>query len=311
MAVFSKELKPSEGSIEVWREFDLDMSLNASFVLPFFDKHRDIHVKFYGWSRGLKIKKEANTLRFSNGDVRGALLLSGAWFNPQKEIAKVKRNARNILEEFLEVFPGLGISINPWDKVGMLYAIFLSRNTDYYRNTVKWMKKILKIAESEDGLPEVRLSRIGKSYQIKQLSMVRGDFKMVFQNNVLKEDYSLDRFMEIRERILSVKYCGPKIAHGWGLFSLGLTCLSQVDRHLLDIGRSLGIISSEDRVPSKNLCINSRCFTESDCRVSDKCITHKLYRLFGIMAGWFQTSVYLYGVKYLKYGRDLFKILRR
>ena len=310
MVIHGRQFGSIEESVEVWREFDLDLSLNASFVLPLFDKHHDEYVKFYGWSRGLKLRKETNTLKISHGTFREALLLSGAWFNPHVEIKKTERNARNILEEFLGVFPGLGVAINPWDRLAMLYTIFLSRNTDYYRNTVPWMRKILEKAKSEDKLSMVNVSSIGKSYQIKQLSMVKQDFEEI-RKEMVEQDHSLNDFMNIRKRILSVKYCGPKIVHGWGLFSLGLTCLSQVDRHLLIIGKSLGIISSDDKIPSKNFCINSRCFINNDCEILNKCITYKLYKFFGDMAGWFQTAVYLYGVKYLRNGMDPYRILRR
>ncbi len=308
--MYDKQLSSNEESVEVWEEFDLDLSLKASFVLPFFDKHHDEFVKFYGWSRGLTMKREGNTIKIGYGTFREALLLSGAWFNPQLEIKKTARNARNILEEFLEVFPGLGIAINPWDRLAMLYTIFLSRNTDYYGNTVPWMKKILKMAKSEDKLSMVRLNRIGKSYQIKQLSMIKQDFERI-RKEITEHACSLDNFMKIRKRVLSVKYCGPKIVHGWGLFSLGLTCLSQVDRHLLSIGKYIGIIGNDDKIPSKSFCINSRCFTDNDCRILNKCITYKLYKFFGDMAGWFQTAVYLYGVKYLRNRIDPYKILRR
>ena len=311
MMIFNKQLRSGGGSVEVWREFNLDESLNASFVLPFFEKHNRGYVKFYGWSRGLRIELEADTLRFNLSSPREVLMLSGAWFNPHLEIAKTSRNAKKILEKFLEVFPGLGIAINPWDRIGMLYTIFLSRNTDYYRNTVIWMKKVFKMAETEDKLSNVRLNSIGRSYQLKQLYKVREKLISILNDNSSAESYSLDKFLEIRKRILAVKYCGPKIAHGWGLFSLGLTCLSQVDRHLLRIGEALGIIDPDDKIPLKSLCAYSRCFVRKDCKIIDRCITYKMYRLFGVAAGWLQTATYLYGAKYLSKGRDPFKVLRR
>lgn len=311
MTIFDRRLNSDEGSLEVWGEFSLDESLNASFVLPFFEKHDREYVKIYGYGRGLKIKHEANTLRFNLGSFNEVLLLSGAWFNPHLEISKTSRNARKILEKFLEIFPGLGIAINPWDKVSMLYTIFLSRNTDYYQNTVIWMKKMFSIAETEDKLSTVRINNIGRSYQLRQLGKVREKLRSILEDDLQVESYSLDRFLDIRKRLLSVKYCGPKIAHGWGLFSLGLTCLSQVDRHLLKIGKALGIINLDDKIPLKNLCIHSKCFISKDCKIIDRCITYKMYRLFGGMAGWLQTSTYLYGAKYLSRGRDPFKLLRK
>jgi len=311
MVIFDKQLNPDGQYVEVWREFNLDESLNASFVLPFFEKHSRGYVKFYGWNRGLRIECEADTLRFNLGSPNEVLMLSGAWFNPHLEIANASRNARKILEKFLEVFPGLGIAINPWDKIGMLYTVFLSRNTDYYRNTVIWVKKIFKIAETEDKLSNVRFNNIGRSYQLRQLNKVRGKLTSILKDNLSVESHSLNKFLEIRKKLLSVEYCGPKIAHGYGLFSLGLTCLSQVDRHLLRIGEALGIIDPDDKIPLKNLCAYSKCFISNDCKIIDRCITYKMYKSFGVAAGWLQTATYLYGAKYLSKGKDPFKILRR
>jgi hypothetical protein len=92
-----------------------------------------------------------------------------------------------------------------------------------------------------------RLNNIGRSYQLRQLNKVRGKLTSILKDNLSVESHSLNKFLEIRKKLLSVEYCGPKIAHGWGLFSLGLTCLSQVDRHLLRIGEALGIIDPDDK----------------------------------------------------------------
>lgn len=312
MNVFSENKLLEEESIEVWNRFSIEESLNASFVLPFFEKHKNGYVKIFGYRKGLKIRQEDGFLRFEKGDAYDVSLLTGLWFNPFNESLKLCRNAKNIIERFLEIFPGLGIAINPWDRLGMFYTVFLSRNTDYYRNTVNWMKKIFREAEHEDKLGSLEFSRIGRSYQLRNLSQVREIVNEIFQDELVKSSiFSIEEFYEIRKKMLSVKFCGPKIVHGWGLFSLGLTCLSQVDRHLLKIGEVLGLTAPEDKPPLKTLCASSKCFTDGDCRIADRCITYKLYKIFGEMAGWFQTATYLYGAKYLSRGRDPAKILRK
>ncbi|MDW7986579.1 MAG: hypothetical protein RMI88_05125 [Nitrososphaerota archaeon] len=298
--------------VEVWSEFSLDLSLEASFTLPLFYKMEDEYMKIYGKSRGVKIRQERNLLKYEGGDELEVLMLSGSWFNPHIEIRKTNKTARNILERLIEIFPGLGISIDPWDKIAVLYTIFLSRNTDYHNNTVKWMKKILGKALDEEAIKSVQLSDIGRSYQLEQLTEVRAKIASLFSlEEFRKEMYSLEEFLDLRKKILSVKYCGPKVVHGWGLFSLGLTYLSQVDRHLLSIGKILNVVNPDDKNPVKILCITSRCFINKDCKIVDKCITYKLYSIFGHMAGWFQTATYLYGAKYLSRGRDPYKLLKR
>lgn len=303
---------PMSRAIEVWSEFNLEQSLEASFTLPFFDKIKDEYVKSYGRYRGLRIRQERNLLEFEGGSRLEAMMLSGAWFNPHVEIRRINRNERNILEKLLDVFPGLGIAINPWDKIATFYTVFLSRNTDYHSNTVKWVKRILREAQDEEMIKSVNLSEVGKSYQLRQLIEVRDRIDSLFSlGEFKKEKYDLEDFLGLRTKMLSIKYCGPKVVHGWGLFTLGLTYLSQVDRHLLNIGRSLRIINPDDRNPEKALCITSRCFLDRDCRILERCVTYKLYRLFGCMAGWFQTAAYLYGARYLSKGIDPYSVVRK
>ncbi|MCF8884758.1 MAG: hypothetical protein QXE67_03230 [Nitrososphaerota archaeon] len=304
--------KSLSGIVEVWSEFDVELSLNASFILPFFDKFGDEYVKYYGRRRGLRIRQEKNLLKFEGGYDFEVIMFSGAWFNPHLEIRKTSRNVRSILDRLLEIFPGLGLAIDPWDKIAVLYTIFLSRNTDYHNNTVRWMKKILKMAEDEEKIKSVKLDEVGKSYQLNQLKIISDKITSIFSlEEFSREVHGLEEFLNLRKKILSIKYCGPKVAHGWGLFSLGLTCLSQVDRHLLNIGSSLGIIGPDDKNPVKSLCITSRCFLDKDCRILRKCITYKLYNLFGHMAGWFQTAIYLYGSFYLDKYRDPLRLMKK
>ncbi|MEN2974410.1 MAG: hypothetical protein ABDH32_02385 [Candidatus Caldarchaeales archaeon] len=301
----------TEGTLEVWSEFSLDQTLDASFTLPLFDKIGDKYVKSYGRSRGLKIWIEGGSLKFKGGSLLEATRLSGAWFNPHYEIQTVGRNARNILEKFLEFFPGLGISIDPWDKIAILYTVFLSRNTDYHNNTVRWMKKILKMASTEEKLSSVNLDYVGNSYQLRQLKEVKDEITSLYYLNDFEKMNMLGEFLDIRKKMLSIKYCGPKVVHGWGLFSLGLSNLSQVDRHLLYIGKYLGIISPKYKTPVKTLCMKSRCFLDRDCRILGECITYNLFRLFGYVAGWFQTAAYLYGAEYLCRGKDPLKLIKK
>lgn len=301
-------------NLEVWEEFDLEISLKASFSLPiFFEFKPKLYVKFYGFNRGLKFKIKGKKILFNGCSFKEALILSGAWFNPFEYVKNLSRVENSIIYKFIDVFPGLGIAIDPWDVKAIFYSIFLSRNTDYHNNTVRWLREILGKAVDEDGLKHINPMDFGGSYQLKQLSKVKNLLFSTFDvfNFGLNTLHSIDVYSNLKHRLLKIPYVGSKSVHALGLFSFGLTSIAPVDRHLTFIIKSLNLID-EFTTPRKNLCLKHDCYTNfSFCPISDKCLMAILMRRFGVMAGWLQTAIYLYGSLYLSRGIDPAGIIKR
>jgi len=300
--------------LEAWSEFNLSLSLEASFSLPLFERPKpNVFVKIYGHSIGLVFKTEKGAVYYNGCSLQDALLFSGAWFNPVENVKKLGRRGAAYIYEFLEVFPGLSIAVNPWDLRAMFYSIFLSRNTNYHTNTVRWLHDMAVKAGDEENLASLDPKSHGKSYQLTQLAEIKPKLDEIF--SFLTPGFGLigstDAFSHVKARLLSLPYVGSKTVHAFGLFCLGLTWLAPVDRHLTSIVRSMGIVNDRIRIPEKKLCMENNCLIDLKCPIFKDCLTAKLMRDFGIMTGWFQTATYLYGALYLTKGLDPAGILRR
>lgn len=301
--------------LEAWNGFDLISSLKASFSLPLFENPKsNVFIKIYGYSAGLIFKVEGNITYYRNCNLNDALLLTGAWFNPIENLKKLSRSKATYVYRFLEVFPGLSIAIDPWDLRAMFYSIFLSRNTSYYVNTVRWVHQMALKSGDEEKLASLDPRIFGRSYQLVQLAEIKPKLDEVLKIIPLRFDFakSKDIFSDVKVELLSLPYVGSKTVHAFGLFCLGLTWLAPVDRHLMSIVRAIGIIDDYVKMPKKELCIKYNCYTNpNECPRFKTCLTVKLMRDFGPMAGWLQTATYLYGALYLNRGLDPAGIFRR
>ncbi|MEM2240443.1 MAG: hypothetical protein QXL27_09135 [Candidatus Bathyarchaeia archaeon] len=301
--------------LEVWSGFDLASSLKASFSLPLFENPKsDTFVKIYGYSAGSIFKIEKDATYYYGCSLNDALLLSGAWFNPLENVKKLSRRRAAYVYEFLEVFPGLSIAVDPWDLKAMFYSIFLSRNTSYHINTVRWLRCMAVEAGDEGKLASLDPRVFGRSYQLVQLAEIKPELDKTLDSIALELKFFEyeDVFSRVKTRLLQLPYVGSKSVHAFGLFCLGLTRLAPVDRHLMEIAKSIGVADNRFKIPRKELCMKYDCLKGSDgCPRFEVCLTAKLMREFGAMAGWIQTAAYLYGAQYLSRGLDPAGILRR
>ncbi|MBS7611910.1 hypothetical protein KEJ27_06870 [Candidatus Bathyarchaeota archaeon] len=301
--------------LEAWSEFNLASSLKASFSLPLFENPKpNTFVKIYGYGAGLIFKTEKDATYYSGCSLNDALLLSGAWFNPLENVKKLGRREAAYIYEFWEVFPGLSIAVNPWDLRAMFYSIFLSRNTSYHVNTVRWLHHMTVKAGDEGKLASLDPRVFGRSYQLAQLAEIKPNLDGILNSITpgLELVKSKDVFSRIKAKLLQLPYVGSKTVHAFGLFCLGLTWLAPADRHLMTAAKSMGIMGDRVKMPKKELCMRYDCFANSDkCPKFEVCLTAKLMRDFGVMAGWLQTATYLYGALYLSRGLDPVGILKR
>jgi len=301
--------------LESWSGFDLALSLKASFSLPLFkNPEPNTFVKVYGRNLGLVFKINGGAAYYRGCRLGEALVFSGAWFNPLENARKLSRRRASYVYRFWEIFPGLSIAINPWDLRAMFYSVFLSRNTRYHVNTVRWLNNMVVKAKCEERLSTLDPRAFGESYQLAQLSEIKHGVDGALSS--IAPGFGLigsaRAFSRIKPRLLSLPYVGSKTIHAFGLFCLGLTFLAPTDRHLISIAKSIGIIDDYVEMPRKKLCFKYDCFIKSDeCPISKECVTTRLMRNFGNMAGWLQTATYLYGTLYLSRGLDPIKIIKR
>ena len=296
------------GKTETWREFNLNLSLYASFSFPLFNKIKNnIYVKTYGYKSGLKLKKKKETIEFSGCTEKEALLLSGVWFNPEEKAKKLTRRNKEIFNELYQIFSGLGIAIDPWDLKALFYSVFLSRNTSFHVNTVRWMRKITKLT-NEENITKLDLKLVGLSYQLVQLSEIKGKVEEILSNISMRKVGNEKVFNDLKAKLLSLPYVGPKTIHAFGIFCFGITNLAPVDRHLLKFMVLTGIYNENTVMPKKKFCM---CFSCSNCPIKHVCLSGIIVDNFGSLACWIQTASYLYGVLYLNKGEDPIGLLKR
>ena len=305
----------AKGVLEAWEDFDLELSLKASFVLPLFEEARPrTYVKIYGYRAGLKLGAYTGAVLYEGCNVFEASLLSGAWFDPLENAKRLKRRKALYLYELWQAFPGLGLAVDPWDLRAMFYAIFLSRNTDYHANTVRWVREMARRARDEHGLAALDPREFGTSYQLGQLAEIKPELDETLSG--LKPGPELlgseGTFSAVKRRLLPLPYVGPKTVHAFGLFCFALTNLAPADRHLLTVARAVGLADEDTRLPRKEFCVRYDCIRGPErCPLARECITGILMRELGHMAGWFQTAAFLYGCLYLSKGEDPVGLLRR
>jgi len=301
--------------LESWDGFNLALSLKASFSLPLFNNpNPNTFVKIYGHGSGTVFKTDGKSTYYRGCSLREALFLSGAWFNPLENAKKLSRRKAFFINRFWEVFPGLSIAVNPWDLRAMLYSIFLSRNTRYHVNTVRWLRDMVVKAGDENGLARLDPKAFETSYQLVQLAEIKPLLDGVLKEiSFMPKPVSFEKdFSRLKAKLLSIPYVGSKTVHAFGLFCLGLTQLAPADRHLVSIVKLIGVLDDDVEPPRKKLCLKYDCImSHSKCRIIGKCVVARLMKNFGPMAGWLQTATYLYGALYLSRGLDPVGLVRR
>ncbi len=142
-------------------------------------------------------------------------------------------------------------------------------NTDYYVNTLRWMKEF------------IRYNRISsRSYQVK-----------LFNRLIAHLDKILDKAndpVEEAVELLSLDGVGVKTAHAYLLHTYGLTDYAPVDRYFM---RFLNIIGVSGRVPNKKQCLRSGLDCKS-CPYSTSCIYALAKRKLGSLTGVIQSLIY-------------------
>jgi hypothetical protein len=168
-------------------------------------------------------------------------------------------------------------------------------------------------AGNEENLASLDPRSFGGSYQLTQLAKVKPKLDGILNSLIPGSRLinSIDVFSHVKAKLLSLPYVGSKSVHAFGLFCLGLTWLAPADRHLTSMVKSMGIVNDKVKTPEKKLCMENNCLIDLKCPMFKDCLTAKLMRDFGVMAGWLQTATYLYGALYLAKGLDPAGLLRR
>ena len=266
---------------------DYRLSLYYSYLLPLF-KIKSINNKFVftkrqGSCKGLKCIQENNIIECNIPDQCEP--------NEYKKILGL--NTRQIFDELMNK---LNISLeNMFRRITLIYSdnisdkkiifltIFLSSNTDYYKNTVRWINYILEnncIKNPYKCIPLIR------SYQYKQFIEISNDLLEVFRSSSRKYDV----FDEILG-LLRIRHIGLKSINAYLLHVYGNTYYAPIDRHYKLALRKIGL---KGIIPSKKYCLLSRLHCET-CSMRSRCLYYVSRELLGKYNGVFQSISYIHG----------------
>ncbi len=261
----------------VVRGIDYALSFYHSYLLPLFKLgYKDgklVFIKTTGVCKALICNYDKEKLELicrmpKECDLGDILSLLG-----MKSYERAWHNPRTVNRIFGYIAPDcigrISIPSSPNDKKFIIASIILSINTDYYINTLRWVKEFIRYK-----------SISSRSYQIKLLNRL-----MPRLNEIL--DRANDPIEEAVELLL-LDGIGVKTAHAYLLHTYGLTGYAPVDRYFM---RFLNMIGVDGRVPDKKQCIRS----ELDCRscpYSTSCIYASAKRRLGSLTGIVQSLIY-------------------
>jgi len=257
------------------------LSLYFSYLLPLFDaKVVDsalTFTKIHGVCRGLKCEWK--------GGVAECIVPGDCSEESYSEVLGLKN--RVVVEEFYDTvsasssgIPRIVIMHSSLDKQLVFTTVFLSRNTDYYKNTVKWVK--LMTASSCLQEPGKCADKI-KSYQYVQLVENYAELRRIMEAGLSVSREALE--------LLTLKNTGLKTVNAYLLHSYGLTQYAPIDRYYGSLLRELGVTGT---LPSKELCLKYKLDCDN-CYYRKKCIYFKAREFFGLFNGVVQSLTYIYG----------------
>ncbi len=263
-------------------KLDLDLTLYPSFVLALMEPLNNGYVKVVGRGKGCKIRVEGRYLVTDCGEEE-ALYWSGAWFQEKLDPGLVRRSYRWLVEALLETYERLGLAVNPLEPLLMFIPIFLSQNTSYHTNVLRWCRSLWRISSDPLEISR-RAADVGRSYQLARLGSA-----VLCAASAIGRDY-----WRVRQKLISCKWVGPKVADAFLLFGLAVTNSVPVDKHFTRMVGRLGLWP-DATPPRKDLCARYKC---PECPLAAKCLRRLASEALGPLAGWVQTAFYLHDKLY-------------
>ncbi|MET1160324.1 MAG: hypothetical protein ABWW65_05130 [Thermoprotei archaeon] len=267
------------------REVDLPLILYFSYLLPLYKietrNNTLIAIKEYGICKDLKCIYAGNELECiipNNCSYEDFSILVGLKLKPLMDKLLRQASRRGFKPKILKKFT-LPYSFH--DKLYVFLSVYLSRNTDYYKNTVKWVKTL--ISNNCIKLP-MKCSGFYKSYQYREALHI-----LPWVVDILSTD-----LQPLREAtaLMKLKGVSIKTATAYLLHAYGLTRYAPIDRHYEKVLSRLGV--SVYRPSTKKMCTKYSLNCKV-CSLRDRCTYGILYNKLKHFNGLIQSIVYIYG----------------
>ena len=257
---------------KVFKGIDYGLSLYYSYTLPLFDVSETdrgfVFEKTTGFCKGLKCF-------FVRGENEARCLIPDNCIEYSKHLLGLDSSwgYQRICEIYGErdcVAKHITLLYSPEDAKYILYAVLLSRNTDWFLNAVRWFKEYVSKGSISTG-----------SYIAKQFLELRPKVDEVVNEgrNPLDVAVSLLRIPNINMKTVSALL----------LHSYGLTEYAPVDRHYRSfLEKVFGYV----KAPKKDICIENKlnCYV---CRYRERCVYGLTRSVLRSLNGYIQSLVYL------------------
>lgn len=262
---------------------DLGLNLTYSYMLPMFSIrvfNNGIRiVKVYGECRGLEC------IVSGNGTV--CYVPNSCSIEYFRRIVGLDKST--LVDEMVESFDLTSLNnvfqmfspiYSPGDSLLIATTIYLSRNTDYYMNTIYWVRSFL---ERNCFINEKECRSLFNSYQYRELMSCLDKFRRITTSG--------KDFVEQAVELMCIKGFGVKSATAYLLHAGGLTNYAPIDRHYLRILEKIGLNIS---LPVKKQCIVNGLSCVS-CRYKSVCTYGFIQEKLGVFNGLIQSIIYVYG----------------
>ncbi len=268
------------------KPYDLVLTLLPSFTYPLFSERGELLIKDYGYCRGMEVRRAESSIIVSgcsNEEFISEVL--GLWYDPMDYLSDLSSPLKNLIEELAWSFRKIRLSISTMDKWLVFASCFLSRATNYYSNTVKWVRAIASV--NVDSAKRVDLVSVSTSFQVRQFNYLLKNTDIL---EVLAEvGNDLSELIALRRRMLKYPFIGVKTVDAYLLFSTKHSVFTPIDRHYKSFAREfLGL--KEYVEPRKDLCSSYYCW---NCHRRNRCLAWFSMNSFGRLSGWIQTIAYL------------------
>lgn len=260
------------------RGLDLDLTLYPSFVLSLFDETRGVYRKIAGRSRHCCVWQKGGEI-WSTCPEDETVLYTGLWFLEVRDAETPHRKFSDLVDALIEAYAALSLAVDVYDPLHIFISAFLSQNTSYHSNVLRWTKKLWEISPDPIRAAEAA-PHVGQSFQLARLpEAVRCAAK----------DWPRDPY-ELRKMLLNCKYVGPKTVDAVLLFSRAESAAVPVDRHFVKMLSRLSLFPNSSP-PNSQYC---KRFTCLECPRRSRCARWLAAKYFGRLAGWVQTAFYIH-----------------
>lgn len=278
--------------LQIDPKLDLGILLYPSFALPMFEVQGNKVVKLWGVCKGLTVYKKEVELIIEHNErecLDYAYEVLGFWSSSSK-ISQVVKKYSEFIKLLKSEYSWLGVATSSRDDIEIFTSIFLSQNTDFHTNVVKWVRTILKNYGSIEyilGMDKMRIvNEVSGSYQVLNLAQALKEY-LRYRDTILRSDDEA-----AKKYLLKIEGVGPKVSHAYLMFVKKSTVYAPIDRNLISFLSKFEITSNIiANMPRKDMCIKHTCNT---CPNNINCTYYRIRNAFGTFSAWVQTVAYVH-----------------